>query len=1176
MQDESSKSKIHYREEEILKFWQKNKIFEKTLLGKDDEFTFYDGPPFATGLPHYGHILAGTIKDAIPRYKTMQGFKVKRRWGWDCHGLPVENLVEKELGLKTRKDIEIFGIEKFNEVARGSVMRYADEWRKIVPRLGRFVDMENDYRTMDSSYTESVWWAFKDLHKKGLIYEGFKSMHICPRCETTLSNFEVTQGYKDVTDISVYAKFKLKDEENTFIVAWTTTPWTLPGNVALAVGKDIIYSKIKIEDKNEFFIIAKDRIEKSAKDGNYKIVEEIKGSDLIGKKYEPLFDYYSNDPKLKNRENGWKICAGDFVTTEDGTGIVHIAPAFGDDDYKLSIKENLPFVQHVGMNGVFKEEVRDFSGRQVKPKEKPEETDIEILKNLAGRGLLFAKEKFTHSYPHCWRCDTPLLNYATSSWFVKVTDIKSKLVKENQKVSWIPEEIGKYRFGNWLEDARDWAISRSRFWGAPIPVWKCEKCGKIEVCGGKNDIQKPSRNNFTAIRHGEALNNVLRVTSSLAETPHGLTEKGIEQVKESSQDLKSKKIDYIFYSPLQRTKETANILKEQLGLKDEAFIEDDRLREVGHGKWEGKSVDEYRNAVGKDWETLRFDVETDGVESYNSIRRRVGEFLLDIDKKYKGKNILIVSHDVLIWLMESVALGASSKDAVLMRGDGDTGLKNAEIREIEFSYFPRNKNFELDFHRPYIDDVILSCKCGGSMKRVPEVFDCWFESGAMPFASNNYPHSSSKETGFEPNSGFFKKSKGYPAEFIAEGVDQTRGWFYSMMVLGVALFDKSPYENVIVNGIILAENGEKMSKRLKNYPDPMYLVEKYGADALRYYLLSSPVVKSEDVRFSEKGVDEVSKKVLTRLDNVLSFYNLYKDIVHTLPKGGESPKELDIWIKARLGEITESITKSMDKYELDKATRPIADFVDDLSVWYLRRSRERFKGDDDMDKRYALATLRFVLFEFSKLMAPIMPFMAEYIYQSLLTTDYLLSTNSSVHLEAWPVSLVDYFHKDKIKDMQTVRDIVSKALESRAKANVKVRQPLLLLRIKNKELGIKEKEELVQLIKDEVNVKKVIFDEKLSTDVELDTNITEELKEEGRVRDIVRLIQELRKERGLTIKDFVDLVLETNEEGRTVVEKNKTYIIKNTLLRSIAFSSNLSTEEILIGDNLSFKMDLIK
>ncbi|HVS80080.1 MAG TPA: class I tRNA ligase family protein, partial [Candidatus Paceibacterota bacterium] len=603
----AEKSAVAAREEEILKFWRDNDIFRKSLEKPSPKgnYVFYDGPPFATGLPHFGHMLPTTIKDAIPRFRTMQGYHVMRRWGWDCHGLPIENLIEKELGLDTKKDIEEYGIEKFNVAARGKVLQYADEWKEIIPRLGRWVDMENDYRTMDSSYTESVWWSWKQLNEKNLVYRSFKVMYICPRCETTLSNFEVNQGYKDIADISVYARFKVKNQNakikniiekskiaDLYLLAWTTTPWTLPGNVALAVKNDIAYSVVKNSKENgeaELVVIAQPLFEKlKGKFSEPEIVGELKGSDLVGTEYEPLFDYYANDSKLKNRENGWKVIAADFVTMEEGTGIVHVAPAFGAEDFEAAEKENLPFVQHVTMHGVFKPEVKDFAGLLVKAKDSPEDpnahqaTDIEIIKFLAAHGTLFAKEKITHSYPHCWRCSTPLLNYATTSWFVKVTALKDTLLKNNGTVSWVPEEIGEGRFGKWLDGARDWAVSRSRYWGAPLPVWICEKCETQEFAGSVDELSsKIGRGNtFVAMRHGESENVVKEITSSDNSVPSHLTDAGKRQVREAAEKLKANGITAIYASPLFRTKETAEIAADVLGLDPSKIIYDDRLKEI--------------------------------------------------------------------------------------------------------------------------------------------------------------------------------------------------------------------------------------------------------------------------------------------------------------------------------------------------------------------------------------------------------------------------------------------------------------------------------------------------------------------------------------------------------------------------------------------------------------------
>jgi len=962
-------------EQEILKFWQENKIFEKSLQKDEGDFVFYDGPPFATGLPHYGHILASIIKDVIPRYQTMKGKKVPRKWGWDCHGLPIENLIERELNLKTKKDIEKYGVENFNKKAEESVLRYADEWKKIIPRIGRWVDMKNDYKTMDWQYTESVWWTFKRLYDKGLIYEGCKPMHICPRCETTLSNFEVTQNYKEIKDWGVTMKFELKDEPGTYVLAWTTTAWTLPGNVALAINKDIVYCKIKSPISNlkstEFFILAKNRIKDILKDQPYEIVEELKGRDLIGKKYKPLFDYYFKDEKLENSENGWKIYGADFISIEEGTGIVHIAPAFGEEDMQLGQEEKLPFIQHVDTEGKFKPEVKDFADFNVKPKGNPRETDEKIVKWLEKENKLFAKELITHSYPFCWRCETPLLNYAANSWFVNVVRIKDKLLKNNKKINWVPKHLQEGRFGKWLENARDWAISRSRYWGAPLPVWRCEKCGEIKVVGSV----------------------------------------------------------------------------EELGVK--------------------------------------------------------------ID----------------------------------------------------------------NLHRPYIDKVELDCSCGGKMKRIPEVFDCWFESGSMPFAQAHYPFENKEE--FEKN---------FPAEFIAEGVDQTRGWFYTLLVLSTALFDKPAYKNVVANGIILAEDGQKMSKRLNNYPDPMEIVEKYGADSLRYYLLSSPAVAAESLNFSEKGVDEVHKKVIMRLRNVLAFYKMYTNNSHVTRYSLRVTNILDKWILARLKSLTREITEKLDNYELDKAARPIADFIDDLSTWYIRRSRERFKEENE-DKNNAVSATRFVLIEFSKLIAPFMPFVAEEIYQNLKSPRPRqtkrggqisnLKIKESVHLEEWPKisnqSLVES-SQTLLRDMEEARKIVSLALEERAKAGIKVRQPIATLKIRSTKSEIRNNKELLNLIKDEINIKEIIFDKRIENEVEIDTTISDDLKKEGIVRELSRHIQDLRKKAGLKPQDRISLLIETDKNGEKLIKQFENEIKKGTNTISIEFSPN-NGEETKI-DELKFKIEI--
>ncbi|MBI2109082.1 MAG: class I tRNA ligase family protein [Parcubacteria group bacterium] len=1184
------KSIVAQKEEEILSFWDAHNIFKKSLEKKSPkgDFVFYDGPPFATGLPHYGHLLASTIKDVIPRYKTMRGYHVRRVWGWDCHGLPVENLIENELGLERKKDIEKYGVEKFNEAAKNSVLRYDSEWKKIIPRLGRWVDMENDYRTMDAKYTESIWWAFKTLYNKGLTYEGYKSMHICPRCETTLAVSEVGMGYKDITDISVTVKFELESpvgspsgsnraSEKVYLLAWTTTPWTLPGNVALAVNEDIEYVKIRIKNNEShtagLYILAKKQAERTLKSYEYEIIDEFKGKELVGKKYKPIFNYYSDALVLKNRENGWKVYAASFVSTEEGTGIVHIAPAFGENDMELGKTHKLPFIQHVSFDGVFKSEVEDFKGLPVKPKHDHQATDIKIIQYLAHHNLLFLKEKITHAYPHCWRCDTPLLNYAASSWFVKVVALKNTLVALNKKIKWIPDSMRLGRFGKWLEGARDWAISRSRFWGAPIPVWRCELCKKDEIIGGLDDIKKKiigSGNHYFMMRHAQSKNNVLNIVNSVPREEYGLSEKGKKDAREAAAFLKDKRIDIVIASPIPRARETAEIVAGVLHVPNASIFSDERLTEVGVGEFDRKSIDAYRGHFSSALE--RFTRRPPGGENLLDVKKRVGDFLADIDKKYSNKNILLVTHADTAWQIFAAAEGWNIAQALSARKPKEDFMKNAEVRALPYAPLPRGPEYELNVHRPFIDAVELRCECGGVMKRIPEVFDCWFESGSMPFAQFHYPFENQK---------LFKRN--FPAHFIAEGLDQTRGWFYTMLVLSAGLFGKSAFNSVIVNGLILAEDGQKMSKKLKNYRDPVDVINAYGSDALRYYLLASPVVRAEDLNFSEKDVQEIMNKVIARLRNVYSFYELYDGGKMALkPIVLPNPTHiLDRWILIRLKELVNKVTYALEHYELDRAVRPIGDFIEDLSIWYIRRSRDRFKEEDSENKNGPLATVRFVLSELSKIMAPFTPFIADEIYRKIISQ----KEAKSVHLVSWPkeeasipvwpnfMALVHRLfgtHEDLrvLGDMQRVREIVSLALEARQKAGIKVRQPLQMLRIKNQESRIKENLELIELIREELNVKEIIFGANVETDVELDIEITEELKKEGELRELVRYIQDLRKKAELLPSQKIDIAVHTSDEGKVFIELFADQLKKSASLSGIVFE-HVDGGNVTIG-NLSF------
>jgi isoleucyl-tRNA synthetase len=1161
-------SNIAQMEEKVLQFWQDNKTFEKTLEKEspEGEYVFYDGPPFATGTPHYGHILAGIIKDAIPRYQTMKGHHVRRRWGWDCHGLPIENLIQKEHNLKSRQDIEEFGIKKFNQAARESVFRYDEEWRKVVPRTGRWVDMDDQYTTMDSTFTESGMWAFKTLYEKGLVYEGFKSMHISPLLESPLSNFEVNQNYKDITDISVYAKFAVEGEKDTYFIAWTTTPWTLPGNVALAVGPEVEYVTVEHkfgDDENvSKFIVAKSLVEKVFADKEHKIVAEMTGSELIGKKYKPLFDYYASDEKLENSENGWQVYGADFVTTEDGTGIVHIAPAFGEDDLNLGQAENLPFIQHVNIDGTIRAEVTDFAGRQAKPKptdeepNKHQETDIEVIKYLAHHGGLFHKEKFTHSYPHCYRTDAPLLNYAMSSWFIRVTDFKDKMAKLNKKVNWVPENVGDKRFGNWLENAKDWGVSRNRYWGTPIPIWRSDDQEEICVLGSLEEIREKTRgtNKYFVMRHGEAEHNIKKFLSAdnSEKGMSRLTDKGKNDVQKAAQYFADKKIDMIFVSPLHRTQETAKILAEKIGLKEDQIITDDRLKEVQSGILNGESESKFHEIFDADAD--RFVVKPEGGENLTDIRRRVGEFIYEINAKYQDKNILIVTHDYPIWMLKALKEGLENKPTLERKAELRT--EPGTYTEYDFAPIPHNDDYVLDYHRPFIDDLTFE-QNGKKMRRIEDVFDTWFDSGSMPFAINHYPFST--ET-FDPGDGLFGKGKqkGFPADFIAEGLDQTRGWFYTLLAMNTALFKKSPYQNVVVNGLVLAEDGRKMSKSLKNYPDPMEVFDKYGADAVRYYMLNSPIVRSEPLSFTEKGVDEIVKKISNRLLNVVSFYELYGLKSYTESEvRPDSNNPLDEWMLSRLSEVADKVTTGMNNYELDRASRPILDLIDDLSTWYLRRSRDRFKMGDEAGKNIATKTIAYTLLNISKILAPFMPFLAEEVYQRITGSKYG-DGNKSVHLVAWP----ELAKSDSkiIKEMTEVREIVTNALELRDRKGLKVRQPLQTLFISQSYSKLDEG--FIAILREEVNVKEVKFKEELKNiDVDLDTNISDELKQEGISREVIRCVQSIRKQTGLNPEDVITLKVATSSEGKDLIEKFKKDLTQTANIKSIDYVESLSDEE---------------
>ncbi|OHA18761.1 MAG: hypothetical protein A2664_04615 [Candidatus Taylorbacteria bacterium RIFCSPHIGHO2_01_FULL_46_22b] len=1145
MSEKPAKSKLSEQELSTLSFWREHQIFEKSLEKNKDsgrEFIFFEGPPTANGKPGIHHLEARAFKDAIPRYKTMRGFHVRRKGGWDTHGLPVEIAVEKELGLKSKKEIEQYGLAAFNEKCKGSVWKYVHEWEDFTERMGYWVDLKNPYITYKPEYIESLWNIVKTVNDKGLLYKDYKVVPWCPRCGTGLSSHELAQGYQDVKDLSVTVKFKVVGQENTFLLAWTTTPWTLPGNVGLAIGKDIEYVVVRVKGGEEKYILATERL--SILDKEYSINETYKGKDLVGLEYEPLYPFIKENisgPEKVKLTNAYKVYAADFVTTADGTGIVHTAVMYGQDDFELGTKVGLPKYHLVNEDGTFKKEAGFLAGKFVKQ----EETDVSIIKDLANRpsgSLLFHKEKYQHSYPHCWRCKTPLIYFARDSWYIKMSALRDSLVKENESINWEPSYIKEGRFGEWLKEVKDWAISRERYWGTPLPVWVCEQCKKQKVAGSIEDISKKPRNDFFVVRHGQSENNVENTLNSDISKQFHLTKLGKEEAQATGEKLSKEQIDVVFASPFVRTKETAEIIADAIGYPREKIIFDDRLRELGFGTYEGKTVDDYISFFSHDPRAIIFLKAPEGAENRQEAKNRVGAFLKEIDQKYEGKRILIVSHEGVIWMMESAMEGLDVGGTLVIKNRGVEFIDNAEVKRYTFKQIPRNENFELDLHRPYIDAVTFPCECGGEMRRVKEVMDVWFDSGSMPFAQDHFP--------------FGKRELQYPADFICEAIDQTRGWFYTLHAIGALMGKGKAFKNSICLGHILDAEGKKMSKSVGNVVDPQLMMEKYGADPLRFwmYSINQP---GESKNFDERTVDEVVKKVFNLASNVLSFYQLYAPASPSklLPSDSNlSLHILDRWILARLNQLTAEVTKGLESYSLLEPARAIRDFIADLSQWYIRRSRDRFK-EEGKDKASALVTTRFVLLELSKLMAPFTPFFADYLYQSAK------GERESVHLEEWRnISEKRLAKSDQgiLEDMSEVRKVVSLALEARAKANIKVRQPLATLRIKNNESGIQKNAELLALIQDEVNVKKILVDEKIAGDVELDVAITPELKKEGDVREIIRTIQELRKEKGLQQGEMATLLTSSEVAKTGLLQEFEMEIKKVTSLSAIMHGSSSS------------------
>ena len=1032
-------------EKEVAELWKEKDIVKKNFNKNEGKkyFMFYDGPPTANGMPHVGHIETRVMKDIIPRYKVMKGYYVPRKAGWDTHGLPVELEIEKKLGISGKEQIEDYGVEKFVKECKDSVFQYVHIWEKMTNQVGYWVDMEHPYVTYHNDYIESVWWALKELWKKGLLYEGHKVMPYCPRCGTALSSHEVAQGYKDVKDLTCIAKFKVKGKENTYILAWTTTPWTLPSNLALCVNKSYIYAEVKVnagteeEPKYENYILAKDLISAVLKDKEYELVKEFKGEELLGTEYEQLM------PFAKPEGKAFVVIHGDYVTLTDGTGIVHIAPAYGEDDSLVAKQNGIAFVNLVDKSGKFVKEVEPWAGRFVR------DCNEDICKWLNEQNKLFSKEKHLHSYPHCWRCDTPLLYYPKESWFVKMSSLRDELVANNNKVNWYPDTIRTGRFGKFLENVIDWGISRDRYWGTPLPVWKCD-CGHLECIGS------------------------------------------IEELKE-------------------------------------------------------KAV---------------------------------------------------------------------------------------------------NCPDDIELHKPYIDNVHLKCPdCGKEMTRFKEVIDCWFDSGSMPFAQLHYP--------FE-NKDLFEKE--FPAGFISEAVDQTRGWFYTLTAIGTALFGRSPFENCIVLGHVLDGKGQKMSKSKKNGVDPFLLLDTVGADATRwhFYTCSAPWLPT---RLSLENVQETQRGFLATLWNVYSFYVLYAEIDKFNPlnyKDFKSENVMDKWIISELNTLVKEVDEKLEKYDITGSANQIEAFTDRLSNWYVRRNRERFWGTELTDDKIgAYVTLYRVLVTLSKISAPFIPFMTEEIYQNLVV-GLDKDAEESIHLCSWPEVNEAEVDKKLEEEMDLAYTIVKLGRSARNSVNIKNRQPLSKMLISVKNLP----EYYSDIVKEELNVKDVVlgadmknyvdFEIKpnlpvlgkeygrlipqikqkiaefnqmeLATKVEaggieyieigevqiplskdnllvtmqgkdgfafsgtgeigvvIETEITPELREEGYLREILSKVQNMRKDSGFEVMDNINLYVGGNETLEAVVKKYEDVIKHDTLARDILY--NVDGKEYVLtpinGENLNIFVEVVK
>jgi isoleucyl-tRNA synthetase len=1116
-------------EEEILDFWKKDKTFQKSIekRKKAQNFVFYDGPITVNAKPGIHHVLARIFKDVIPRYKTMQGFRVERKNGWDTHGLPVELEVEKQLGFKTKKDIEEYGIAKFNRTCKENVQKYIPLFRNLTERVGYWVDMDNPYVTYETDYIETLWFILKKIWDKELLYKDYKVVPYCPRCETPLSSHEVAQGYQTIKEPAIYVKIPVKTKKNTYLLVWTTTPWTLPGNVAVAVNPHLIYVKAKVG--KEVFILAKEKL--NALGNDYQVLEEFKGKGILGLEYDPLFKFSEVD------KPAFRVIPAKFVLAEEGTGIVHMAPAFGEDDMIAGKENDLPIILNVDLEGKFKKEVTPWAGKFVKT------ADPLITEDLKKRGLLFKEEIHEHDYPFCWRCHLPLLYYAKESWWIETTKIKEKLIKNNQKINWFPEYLKEGRFGEWLREVKDWAISRERYWGTPLPVWKCKKCGSFEVIGSLEGLisKKFSKNEYYILRHGESYwqtkyKKILLGWPEKYECP--LTKKGRRDISAVAKKLREK-IDLIYSSDLLRTKQTAEIINKEV---QKQIIFDERLRDIDNGVLTYRKRGELYKLFPKLLE--RFSKKIDNIETWAECKTRMLNFLKDIDKKHVGKRILIISHGDPLWLLEGAVKGLPNEKMVKGNKKQDK-VKTGNLRKIDAKFLPYDEEGNLNLHRPYIDEVNFYCKkCGELMEREKEVIDVWFDSGAMPFAQSHWPSNRKQQP--KTKSQALTPPELFPAEYISEAIDQTRGWFYTLLVISTLLGFESPYENVVCLGHVLDEKGEKMSKSKGNVVEPGQIIERYGADAVRWYFYT--VNQPGDSKlFSESEVSDCVKRFLLTLWNCWVFFETYgkktKKAKKTM-KNLKSKNILDRWVVSRINNLISEVTDKLDDYDIVSAARGIENFViDDLSQWYIRRSRRRLQRPEKKKEfKEASFVLNYILLNLVKLAAPFIPFLSERIFNSL-------GNKKSVHLEDWPKFNKNLTDQKLEEKMRRVREIVNLGLKERARLGIKIRQPLSELVVGNLAGGLEP--ELGDLIREEINVKTFKYDANLEEKIKLDERITPELKEEGMLREIIRQIQETRKETGLKPQDKILLQFSGSKEINGIIDRNRGLVFKETKAKEV-------------------------